>query len=53
MRETFCKTSMGDAVNARWSTDFMSDTLADGRRFRVFNVLDDFNRECLATEAGT
>ena len=31
----------------------MSDALADGRRFRVFNVLDDFSRECLAIEAGT
>jgi putative transposase len=41
------------AVNVRWSMDFMSDALADGRRFRVFNVLDDFSRECLAIEAGT
>jgi putative transposase len=28
--------------------DFMSDALGDGRRFRVFNVIDDFSRECLA-----
>ena len=31
--------------NERWSTDFMRDTLADGRPFRVFTVVDDFTRE--------
>ena len=40
-------------LNSRWSMDFMSDALADGRRFRVFNVIDDFSRECLAIEVGT
>lgn len=39
-------------INQRWSMDFMSDALADGRRFRVLNVVDDFSRECLASEAG-
>jgi Transposase and inactivated derivatives len=34
----------------RWSIDFMADTLADGRPFRVLNVVDDFTRECLAIE---
>ena len=29
--------------------DFASDTLSDSRRFRVFCVIDDFTRECLAT----
>lgn len=28
----------------------MSDTLWDGRRFRTFNVIDDFSREALAIE---
>ena len=28
----------------RWSIDFIADTLADGRRFRVLNVVDDFTR---------
>ena len=30
----------------RWSLDFMSDQLADHRRFRVLNVVDDFSRFC-------
>ncbi len=34
--------------NQRWSLDFVSDALEDGRRFRVLNVIDDFSRECLA-----
>ncbi len=37
------------ALNQRWSLDFMSDQLANGRRFRLLNVIDDFNSECLAT----
>lgn len=30
--------------------DFMSDALWCGRRFRTFNVVDDFNREALSVE---
>lgn len=37
-------------MNPCWSVDFMSDALMDGRRFRLFNVADDFNREALAVE---
>lgn len=40
-------------INQRWSLDFVSDTLADGRRFRVLCVIDDFSRECLATVVDT
>jgi len=32
--------------------DFMTDAMADGRRFRVLNVVDDFSCECLAAEPG-
>jgi len=39
-----------EAVNQCWSVDFMSDALWDGRRFRTFNVVDDYNREALAIE---
>lgn len=35
--------------NQRWSLDFFSDALVDGRRFRILCVIDDFSRECLAT----
>jgi putative transposase len=40
-----------EAINEVWSMDFMHDQLADGRSFRLFNVLDDFNREGLGIEA--
>jgi putative transposase len=39
--------------NEVWSADFMSDALWSGRRFRTFNVLDDFNREALGIEIDT
>ena len=35
------------APNERWSVDFVSDQLANGRRFRVFNVVDDYSREAI------
>ena len=34
-------------VNERWSMDFVYDQLANGRRFRVLNVIDDFSREMI------
>jgi putative transposase len=40
-------------ANARWSLDMMSDSLADGRRFRMLNIVDDFSRECVAIEVDT
>jgi len=39
--------------NQRWSLDFVSDVLMDGRRFRVLVVIDDFTRECLALVVDT
>lgn len=39
-------------VNQVWSIDFMHDQLADQRKFRLFNVIDDFKREGLAIKAG-
>ena len=32
--------------NQRWSMDFMTDQLADGRRFRILNIVDDYTRQC-------
>ena len=39
--------------NQRWSLDFVCDMLADGRRFRILVVVDDFTRECLALVVDT
>jgi len=40
-------------ANQRWSLDFVSDQLTDGRRFRILAVVDDCTRECLALVADT
>ena len=39
-------------LNECWSMDFMSDVLTDGRKVRVFNVIDDCNREALTVQIG-
>lgn len=39
--------------NERWSLDFVSDALADGRKFRALNIVDAFTRECLVIEVDT
>jgi putative transposase len=39
--------ALPQAPNQRWSLDFASDALADGRRFRILAIVDDFSRECL------
>jgi len=42
--------SVPTSINQCWSMDFMHDQLADNRSYRLFNVIDDFNREGLAIE---
>ena len=41
------------SINEVWSMDFMCDSLVDGRRFRLLNIIDDYNRESLAIEIDT
>jgi putative transposase len=41
------------AANVSWSMDFVSDGLADGRRLRCLNIVDDCTRECVAIEVDT
>ena len=46
------KTPLTQLVQANqvWSMDFMSDALQCGRRFRILNIIDDYNREALDIE---
>ena len=39
-----------EAINVSWSMDSMHDQLSDGRSIRLFNVIDDFNREGLCID---
>lgn len=49
------KVPLSDIVkpNTTWSMDFMSDSLYSGRRYRLLNVIDEFNREMLDVEIDT
>jgi putative transposase len=40
-------------LNEQWSMDFMSDTLYSGKRYRILNIMDEFNRELIEFEVGT
>lgn len=38
--------------NVEWAMDFMSDSLANGKRFRSLNIIDQYNRKCLEIGIG-
>jgi len=38
-------------ANQRWSMDFVSERLADGRWFRILTIVDQYTRECLCMHA--
>ena len=40
-------------LNDCWAMDFVSDTLASGRKYRVLNVIDTLSREGLVSEVDT
>ena len=46
-------TALPEAANQRWSLDFVSDALSNGRRFRMLAVVDAFTRECLGLVVDT
>jgi putative transposase len=50
-RKKLCRPRVAMTVpskpNERWSVDFMSDQLSNGRRFRILNLVDDYSRECV------
>jgi len=39
--------------NQRWSMDFVTDSIATGRRFRALAIVDDYSRECPVIEVDT
>jgi putative transposase len=39
--------------NQRWAMDFVSDSLATGRKFRTLTIVDEYTRECPALEVDT
>jgi putative transposase len=50
---TWAPLTVPQGPNQRWSLDFVSDALIDGRRIRILTVVDDFTRECLALVVDT
>ena len=45
-----CDRRPPEYMNHIWSYDIMEDKLENGRKIRILNVIDEFTRECLASE---
>lgn len=43
--------SSPERLNQSWSMDFMHDVLTNGRKVRILNIIDDYNRQAIAIEA--
>ncbi|MDO8311888.1 MAG: IS3 family transposase, partial [Sideroxyarcus sp.] len=50
VREKPAMQTVPESINQVWSMDFMHDQLSNGRGIRLFNVIDDFNREALGID---
>ena len=50
VREKPAALTVPASINQVWSMDFVHDQLSNGRSIRLFNVIDDFNREALGIE---
>lgn len=50
VREKPAALTVPGSINQVWSMDFMHDQLSNGRSIRLFNVIDDFNREALGID---
>ena len=50
VREKPATLTVPESINQSWSMDFMHDQSSDGRCIRLFNVIDDFNREVLGID---
>ena len=50
IREKPAVLAVPGTLNETWSMDFMHDHLADGRSYRLLNILDDCNREGLGID---
>lgn len=50
-RRPLARSSVAARRNQRWSMDFVSDKLSDGRSFRILTMIDQFTRECVVLEA--
>ncbi len=47
-----CDKKPPEYINHIWSYDFVEDKLDNGRKVRVLNIIDEYTRECLASESG-
>jgi putative transposase len=50
-RQRAMTTDLAVRPNQRWSMDFVSDKLAEGRSFRALTIVEQYTRECVGLEA--